>query len=178
MKKIDIHTHILPPELPKFKDMFGYGGFIQLQNCTDCSDIEMLDATIKQFQQLEQEKTQVLRPAEQELKWLADATNIEVNDLDKIMTEMRSLARLGQLRMPQLNAIVQQLTSLLQMGGAKKHGMQQAQDIITKVRNTDRRLKEIAGLYRKLQADVLIKLGRGVGGRSKQALTAINRIRI
>jgi aminocarboxymuconate-semialdehyde decarboxylase len=37
IKKIDIHTHILPPDIPKFKDKFGYGGFISLehdhQNC-------------------------------------------------------------------------------------------------------------------------------------------------
>ncbi|MBT3583388.1 MAG: amidohydrolase [Halobacteriovoraceae bacterium] len=30
--KVDIHTHILPPEIPKFKDIFGYGGFIELQH--------------------------------------------------------------------------------------------------------------------------------------------------
>ena len=29
MKAIDIHTHILPPEIPKFRDQFGYGGFIE-----------------------------------------------------------------------------------------------------------------------------------------------------
>ena len=28
--KIDIHTHILPPEIPSFKNKFGYGGFIEL----------------------------------------------------------------------------------------------------------------------------------------------------
>jgi len=35
MLKIDVHTHILPPEIPKFKDRFGYGGFVQLchQGC-------------------------------------------------------------------------------------------------------------------------------------------------
>ena len=26
MLKIDIHTHILPPDIPEFKKMFGYGG--------------------------------------------------------------------------------------------------------------------------------------------------------
>ena len=37
IQKIDVHTHILPPNIPKFKDKFGYGGFIHLdhdhQNC-------------------------------------------------------------------------------------------------------------------------------------------------
>lgn len=142
------------------------------------ADIEKLDATIKQFQQLEQQKAQVLRPAEREINALSGETDKEIMDLDNIMAEMRSLARLGQLRKPQLYAIVQQLKALLQMGGAKQHGIQQAQDIINRVRQTDKVLKQTALLYRKLQADVLSKLGRGVAGRSKQALTAINRIKI
>ena len=32
MLKIDIHTHILPKDIPKWKDKFGYGGFIQLEH--------------------------------------------------------------------------------------------------------------------------------------------------
>jgi len=35
--KIDTHTHILPPDIPKFKDKFGYGGFIQLEKSSPCS---------------------------------------------------------------------------------------------------------------------------------------------
>src|SRR5687768_8824455 len=30
MLKIDVHTHILPKDIPKWKDRFGYGGFIRL----------------------------------------------------------------------------------------------------------------------------------------------------
>lgn len=29
--KVDIHTHILPDRLPRWKDRFGYGGFIELE---------------------------------------------------------------------------------------------------------------------------------------------------
>jgi aminocarboxymuconate-semialdehyde decarboxylase len=32
MLKIDVHTHILPKNIPNWKDKFGYGGFIQLQH--------------------------------------------------------------------------------------------------------------------------------------------------
>jgi len=30
MLTVDIHTHILPPELPRWADRFGYGGFVEL----------------------------------------------------------------------------------------------------------------------------------------------------
>lgn len=32
MLKIDVHTHILPKDIPKWKEKFGYGGFIQLDH--------------------------------------------------------------------------------------------------------------------------------------------------
>src|SRR5688572_15733854 len=37
MLKIDVHTHILPKEIPQWKDRFGYGGFIALEHCSPCS---------------------------------------------------------------------------------------------------------------------------------------------
>ena len=32
MLKIDVHTHILPREIPRWKDRFGYGGFVSLDH--------------------------------------------------------------------------------------------------------------------------------------------------
>ncbi|MBL7662647.1 amidohydrolase [bacterium] len=37
LHKIDVHTHILPREIPKFKSRFGYGGFIELDHCSACT---------------------------------------------------------------------------------------------------------------------------------------------
>lgn len=54
MLKIDIHTHILPPELPDFKKIFGYGGFIQLKNCPGCTDLDMVDDSGKFFRRIQQ----------------------------------------------------------------------------------------------------------------------------
>jgi aminocarboxymuconate-semialdehyde decarboxylase len=36
MLKIDVHTHILPREIPRWKDRFGYGGFIRLEHHKSC----------------------------------------------------------------------------------------------------------------------------------------------
>ncbi len=36
MLKIDIHTHILPKEIPNWKEKFGYGGFITLDHYKPC----------------------------------------------------------------------------------------------------------------------------------------------
>jgi aminocarboxymuconate-semialdehyde decarboxylase len=33
---IDIHTHILPPQIPNWKKQFGYGGFMQLEHQNSC----------------------------------------------------------------------------------------------------------------------------------------------
>lgn len=36
MLKIDVHTHILPRDVPRWKDKFGYGGFISLDHYKPC----------------------------------------------------------------------------------------------------------------------------------------------
>lgn len=36
MLKIDVHTHILPKDIPNWKDKFGYGGFITLEHHRPC----------------------------------------------------------------------------------------------------------------------------------------------
>ena len=36
MLKIDIHTHILPKDIPDWKERFGYGGFITLEHHRSC----------------------------------------------------------------------------------------------------------------------------------------------
>ncbi len=36
MLKIDVHTHILPRDIPRWKDTFGYGGFITLDHYQPC----------------------------------------------------------------------------------------------------------------------------------------------
>lgn len=36
MLKIDVHTHILPKDIPNWKDRFGYGGFISLDHYKPC----------------------------------------------------------------------------------------------------------------------------------------------
>lgn len=36
MLKIDVHTHILPENIPRWKEQFGYGGFIRLEHHQPC----------------------------------------------------------------------------------------------------------------------------------------------
>lgn len=51
MKKIDIHTHILPEHIPNFKEMFGYGGFIHLEHhCPGCAKMMRDDKFFREVQ--------------------------------------------------------------------------------------------------------------------------------
>ena len=52
MLKVDIHTHILPPEIPKFSKMFGYAGFIQLRKNPGCSHADMVSDTGQFFRRV------------------------------------------------------------------------------------------------------------------------------
>lgn len=52
MLKIDVHTHILPKEIPAWKDRFGYGGFITLDHYRPCS-AHMVRDDGKQFRDVE-----------------------------------------------------------------------------------------------------------------------------
>lgn len=41
--KIDIHTHILPPDWPNLAERFGYGGFLRIEHFAPCRARLMLD---------------------------------------------------------------------------------------------------------------------------------------
>ena len=40
---IDIHTHILPENIPNFREKFGYGGFVSLEHHKPCCAKMMMD---------------------------------------------------------------------------------------------------------------------------------------
>ena len=52
MLKIDVHTHILPKEIPRWKEKFGYGGFITLEHHKPCC-ARMLKDDGKFFREVE-----------------------------------------------------------------------------------------------------------------------------
>lgn len=52
MKRIDVHTHILPRDIPRFKDKYGYGGFVTLEH-TDACHARMVKDDGTFFRQIE-----------------------------------------------------------------------------------------------------------------------------
>lgn len=52
MLKIDVHTHILPRDIPNWKEKFGYGGFITLEHHKPCC-ARMLKDDGKFFREIE-----------------------------------------------------------------------------------------------------------------------------
>ena len=46
---IDIHTHILPENIPNWKEKFGYGGLVQLQHHKPCCANMICDVAIEQI---------------------------------------------------------------------------------------------------------------------------------
>lgn len=50
--KIDIHTHILPPDIPAFKEKFGYGGFLKMHKCSDSCDVDLYDDSGQFFRKI------------------------------------------------------------------------------------------------------------------------------
>ena len=50
--KVDIHTHLLPAELPRFAERYGYGGFITLEHHAPCR-ARMLRDDGKFFREIE-----------------------------------------------------------------------------------------------------------------------------
>jgi aminocarboxymuconate-semialdehyde decarboxylase len=52
MLKIDVHTHILPKEIPRWKEKFGYGGFVTLEHHKPCR-ARMLKDDGKFFREIE-----------------------------------------------------------------------------------------------------------------------------
>lgn len=53
MLKIDVHTHILPRDIPRWKHKFGYGGFIALEHYKPCC-ARMVRDDGKQFRDIEE----------------------------------------------------------------------------------------------------------------------------
>ncbi len=53
MLKIDVHTHILPRDIPRWKDKFGYGGFIGLEHYKPCC-AHMVRDDGKQFRDIDE----------------------------------------------------------------------------------------------------------------------------
>ena len=78
MLKIDIHTHILPKNIPNWKDKFGYGGFIKLDHHKPCC-ARILKDDEHFFREIEDNSWSAERRIEE-----CDAQNVNVQVLSTI----------------------------------------------------------------------------------------------
>lgn len=78
MLKIDVHTHILPRNIPKWKEKFGYGGFITLEHHKPCC-AKMLRDDGKFFREIEDNCWSAERRIEE-----CDAQNLNVQVLSTV----------------------------------------------------------------------------------------------
>lgn len=78
MLKIDVHTHILPKEIPDWKSRFGYGGFITLDHYKPCC-ARMLRDDGKQFRDIEDNCWDPVRRIEE-----CDAAGVTVQVLSTV----------------------------------------------------------------------------------------------
>lgn len=54
MKRLDVHTHLLPREVPRWIDKFGYGGFIQLEHVPGTCRARMMRDDGRFFREIEE----------------------------------------------------------------------------------------------------------------------------
>ncbi len=78
MLKIDIHTHILPKNIPNWKEKFGYGGFIKLDHHKPCC-AKMLKDDGHFFREIEDNCWSAERRIEE-----CDAQNVNVQVLSTV----------------------------------------------------------------------------------------------
>src|SRR5262245_29017383 len=78
MLKIDVHTHILPKDIPKWKDKFGYGGFIALDHYQPCSARMLRDDGVS-FRDVEENCWSAEKRIEE-----CDATGVNVQVLSTV----------------------------------------------------------------------------------------------